>query len=230
MRVIGYTRVSTDRQADDGLGLEIQSQAIQAWVETNGHELVSMASDRGISGAKELDDRPGLADAIGALKDKNADGVVVYRLDRLARDLVLQEQLLAEVRRQGGDIFSTSSAEAGYLADDPDDPSRKLIRQILGAVSEYERGMITLRLKAGRRQKSERGGFAYGSPSFGYRSEGKTLVTDTAEAETRQRILALRAGGATLRTIAGVLEGEGRMPKRSNRWHPESIRRVISAS
>ncbi len=59
--------------------------------------------------------------------DGTVGGIAVYRLDRLARDLVLQEQLLAEVRRMGGQLFTTSAAEAGYLADDPDDPSRRLI-------------------------------------------------------------------------------------------------------
>lgn len=68
-------------------------------------------------------------------------GIFVYRLARLARDLVLQEQLLAEVSRAGGQVFSTSGAEQHYLVDDSDAPSRRLIRQILGAVSEYERSM-----------------------------------------------------------------------------------------
>jgi DNA invertase Pin-like site-specific DNA recombinase len=67
------------------------------------------------------------------------------------------------VRRLGGGAFSTSAAESGYLVDDPDDPSRKLIRQILGAVSEYERAMIPLRLRSGRHRKAKHGGFAYGA-------------------------------------------------------------------
>jgi DNA invertase Pin-like site-specific DNA recombinase len=66
-----------------------------------------------------------------------ADQEVVYRLDRLARDLVLQEQLLAEVWRSG-ELFSTAGGEAN-LHGDPEDPSRRLLRQVLGAVSEYER-------------------------------------------------------------------------------------------
>ena len=47
----------------------------------------------------------------------------------------------------GAEVFSTSDAEQGYLQDDPSDPSRKLIRQVLGAVAEYERAMIRLRLR-----------------------------------------------------------------------------------
>jgi DNA invertase Pin-like site-specific DNA recombinase len=155
-------------------------------------------------------------------------GIVVYRLDRLARDLIIQEQLLAEVRRMGGEVFSTSAAEAGYLTDDPDDPSRKLIRQVLGAVSEYERSMISLRLRTGRRRKAEKGGFAYGSPHYGYRAEGKQLVADEDEQAALARIRELRGDGRSLREIAGVLEAEGFRPKRSQRWHPESLRRIVA--
>jgi hypothetical protein len=65
-------------------------------------------------------------------------------------DLIVQEQILAAIRRLGGEPFTCSAAEAGYVTDDPDEPSRKLIRQVLGAGSEYERSMVSLRLLAGR--------------------------------------------------------------------------------
>jgi hypothetical protein len=52
----------------------------------------------------------------------------------------LQEQLLAEVRQMGAELFSTSAGESALLADDPDDRSRDLIGQVLGAVAEVERG------------------------------------------------------------------------------------------
>jgi hypothetical protein len=54
----------------------------------------------------------------------------------------------------GRERFSTSPSESAFLRDDPTDPSRALIRQVLGAVSEYERKMITVRLRAGRARKA----------------------------------------------------------------------------
>jgi DNA invertase Pin-like site-specific DNA recombinase len=143
--------------------------------------LVLWARDEGVSGSNGLDTRDGLADALEALKSRQAGGLIVYRLDRLARDLVLQEQLLADIRRMGAEVFSTSSAEASYLTDDPDDPSRKLIRQVLGAVNEYERAMIALRLRSGRRKKHDNGGYAYGSPPYGWRAVGRELAEDPEE-------------------------------------------------
>ncbi len=113
MKILVYLRVSTDRQADEGLGLEVQEAACRAWAKAHKHRVVAVLCDRGISGAKDLDDRPALADALTALKAGEAAGIVVYRLDRLARDLVLQESLLAEVRRMGATVFTTSAGEAG---------------------------------------------------------------------------------------------------------------------
>ncbi len=102
MKIVGYVRVSTSTQVEDGFGLAIQKAAVRDWCKANGHKLVTILCDEGISGAKELEDRPGLADALGMLRDKQAQGIVVPRLDRLARDLIVQETVLAEIRRIGG--------------------------------------------------------------------------------------------------------------------------------
>jgi DNA invertase Pin-like site-specific DNA recombinase len=170
----------------------------------------------------------GLADALEALKEGRADGLVVYRLDRLARDLVLQEQLLADIRRMGAEVFSTSRAEASYLTDDPDDPSRKLIRQVLGAVNEYERAMIKLRLRSGRRKKHDSGGYAYGSQPYGWRAVGRELVEHPEEQAALTRMRVLPAGGASYRDVAAALTTEGYQPKRGRVWYPMTVRQILT--
>lgn len=210
------------------MGLDVQEATCRRWAKANGHRVAHEVREEGVSGAKELTDRPALARVLHMLKAGDVEGVLVYRLDRLARDLVLQEQLLAEVRRMGGQVLTTSAAEAGYLADDPDDPSRRLIRQVLGAVNEYERAMIALRLRSGRRAKAERGGFAYGSPALGWRAEGKTLIAVADEQETVNRIMEMHSNGTSLRTICESLNAEGRRTKRGARWHPQTVARVVA--
>lgn len=228
MKIVGYVRVSTATQAEDGLGLDVQKAAIRAWCKANGHRLTSILSDEGISGAKELEDRPGLADALDMIRSRRAQGIVVPRLDRLARDLIVQETILAEVCRVGGEVFSTSPAEASYLTDDPDDPSRKMIRQVLGAVSEYERSMVVLRLRNGRRRKARTGGYASGAPAFGYQARDGDLVELGEEQVTVKRICDLRASGASLRKICSILESEGHRSKRGGtRWQPMAVKRVL---
>ena len=229
MKVVAYLRVSTDLQAEKGLGLEVQERAIKAWAKANGHRVVLWCRDAGVSGSNGLDTRRELPAAIGALSDKEAAGMVVYRLDRLARDLIVQETILAEVRRMGAALFSTSAAESGYLEDDPGDPSRKLIRQVLGAVAEYERAMTRLRLEAGRSRKREKGGYAgHGSPEFGKRAEGGTLVDDPEEQAAIALVARLNAEGKSFREIAAALTAEGHKPKRSATWHPMMVRRIVA--
>jgi DNA invertase Pin-like site-specific DNA recombinase len=225
VKVVGYIRVSTDRQAEEGLGLEVQEAAIRNWANAEGHRVVVVARDEGVSGS--LEDRPGLDDAFASLRERRADALVVYRLDRLARDLILQEQLLAEAWRLGAQVCSTMAGEAGYLSDDPDDPSRRFIRQVLGAVAEYERATIVMRLRSGRRRKAEKGGYAYGAPSFGLTAQNGALEPVEAEQAVLTRIRELRTSGASLRAISAHLEAEGLRAKRGVRWHPTTLARVI---
>lgn len=230
MRVVAYLRVSTDRQAEEGLGLDVQRGAINTWAKSHKHKVVGWFADAGVSGSNGLDSREALPLALGQLKAGEADALVVYRLDRLARDLIVQETLLAEVKRLAGTVFSTAASESAYLIDDPDDPSRRLIRQVLGAVAEYERSMIALRLRAGRRAKSSKGGYAYGSPPFGYRAEGGALVPEEREQAVLARAVQLRSQGNSLRQVATILNAEGLAPKRLGSWHPTSLARVLKRS
>jgi DNA invertase Pin-like site-specific DNA recombinase len=227
VKVVAYLRVSTDRQAEHGLGLEVQEAAIRKWARANGHRIVAWHRDEGVSGSNGLETREALPEALAALQSRAAAGLVVYRLDRLARDLVLQEQLLAEIKRMSAEVFSTSAGEAAFLVDDPDDPSRALIRQILGAVAQYERSMIRLRLRAGRARKRERGYAGDGPPPFGFRAEDGTLVKDVDEQAILGRIRELRADAHSLREIAATLTAEGYRPKRSEVWHPGSLRLIV---
>lgn len=226
LRIAAYIRVSTDRQADDGAGLETQEAAIRAWAKRSGHRIVKVCQDV-MSGRTELADRDGLMCTLAAIESGEADGVVVYRLDRLARDLIIQEQLLAEAHRAGAQVFSTSDSESAVLVNDPDDPSRRLIRQVLGAVSEYERCMITLRMHAGRRRKAAAGGYAGGAPGYGLRASGGALVADQDEAAIVDRMRAMRASGASLRDICAALNDEGVSTKRGGRWSPSAVSRIL---
>lgn len=232
MRVVGYVRVSTDKQAEEGLGLEVQERAVRAWARAHGHRLVALVRDEGLSGSAGVVDRPGLAEAIGMLRarggsGRRAEGLVVARLDRLARDLVLQEQLLAEVWRMGGQVFSTIGGEAAYLQNDPSDPSRALIRHVLGAVAQYERSIIRLRLMAGRQRKAEQGGFIGGRPAYGRRVEDGELCADVDEQETLRRLVQLRREGYSLRRAGEVLMVEGHRPRSAQRWHPKVLATML---
>lgn len=224
MTYLPYLRVSTDRQAENGLGLAQQEKSIRAFLRQQRVRPVRFFEDRGVSGAVE--DRPALGELLAALG--KGDIVVVARLDRLARDLLTQEFLLRDIRQRGADLISCSPAETDYLADDPHDPTRKLIRQVLGAVSEFERALIRLRLQRGRAVKAERGGFAYGSPPYGFRAEGGELVAIPGEQHAVRFAVGLRREGHSLRSIADALSEAGFPSKRGKSWHPATVARLLS--
>lgn len=221
---MAYLRVSTATQAEEGHGLEVQEQAINRWAEREGHTIIASHRDEGISGAKDAGDRPALAAALAAVED-TADGLVVYKLDRLARTLSVQEAVLAQVWKGGGRVWSVDVGEV--LQDDPDDPMRTAMRQMVGVFAQLERAMIAARMRAGRRLKASKGGYIGGQPRFGRRAEGRELVAHESEQETVGRIVQLHAEGRSVRQIIDALEAEGRRAKRGGRWHPETVARVL---
>jgi DNA invertase Pin-like site-specific DNA recombinase len=226
MKLVAYLRVSTDRQAE-GLGLDVQARGIQRWARDNGHRIVLVTRDEGVSGSNGVDGRLGLHDALAAVKHGTAQGVVVYRLDRLARKLTVQEATLAKLWDMGATVFAVDIGEVPR--DDPADPMKTAVRQMVGVFAQLERGMIAARLRSGRLLKAERGGYAgFGAPPYGTRSVAGALVVDPDEQEAVDRAFALRSSGASLRTIAETLTSEGYRPKRTARWHPETLRRMLA--
>lgn len=225
MKIVAYLRVSTAGQAD-GLGLEVQEAAIREWARKHRHRVVAVESDVG-SGANSVDDRPALARALGRLAAGEAAALVVYRLDRLARDVVLQETILADLHRVGLELHSTFAAEDENLIHSPEDPTRQLVRQILGAVADYERQVIRLRLRAGRARKTAAGGYGGGAPPFGWRAEGRELVAVPSEQLTLRTIRKLRDQGMSLRAIGRWLDENGHPPRAATKWHPTSLRNVL---
>jgi DNA invertase Pin-like site-specific DNA recombinase len=228
MRLIAYLRVSTDAQAEHGLGLDIQRRAIRAWAKSQGHRIVHWHSDEGISGSNGVESRQGLLDALNDLEAADAQGLVMYRLDRLARKLTVQEATLARIWSLGCHAFSVDLGEIPQ--DDPDDPMRTALRQIVGVFSQLERGMIAARLRSGRRLKAERGGYAGGAPRYGYKAADGALVPDDDEAATIGRILQMHGGGVGSRGIAAALNADGVPAKRGGTWSSAQVCRVLRST
>lgn len=228
MKLIGYVRVSGAGQVVDGYGLDVQEKAIRSWSRTNGHKLVTIRRDEGVSGTLDAVDREGLSAALLDLAEGRGEGLLIPKLDRLARALTIQEASLAVAWRSGARVFSADSGEV--LQDDADDPMRTALRQVVGVFAELDRRMVVKRLKDGRAAKAETGRKAVGSYAFGSRGEGRgkarDAVPDEGEQQAVKRIKELRGGGESYRAVAAVLDAEGLRPRRAQQWSAAAVRNV----
>ena len=222
MRLIGYTRSSDTREQEESH--TSQETTIRAWARAHGHRIVGVISEpAGTRGTTAK--RAGWADVLNALDDGQGDGIVVRELERLSRDVLVQEQLMRDVWGQGKEVLSTAPSEAD-LRDDPEDPTRRLIRIIIGAVHAHNRDMTVLRMQRGKRRKQQRGGYLGGTARYGYHPVDE-LTPDPAEGKVARRIRRLHQAGLSIRKIADQLNAEQVPAKRGGPWHPTTVARVL---
>jgi DNA invertase Pin-like site-specific DNA recombinase len=234
LRLVLVRRVSTAGQAVDGYGLDAQEADCRRWATpqtTPPIHIVHMVTDgdskAGKSGTTLLDERPGLMTAMQWIADDQADGILAPNLDRLARELTVQEAVLSYVWAIGGRVFTADHGE--HLEDDASDPMRTAMRQMRGVFHQLDRGLIIKRLTEGRAAKGSRGGYAYGSPRFGQRAVDKELTADERENAIAERMERWRdEEGLGVRAIAARANAEGLPSKRGGRWHPATVARVLS--
>jgi DNA invertase Pin-like site-specific DNA recombinase len=207
-----YLRVSGMGQVD-GDGFTRQSGAINRYAVASGLCVVQTFREEGVSGAKDLENRPALQDLLAAIDSGEVRTVLIERLDRLARDLMVQETILGDMRKRGITVISV--AEPDLCSDDP---SRKLMRQIFGAIAEYDKAMIVAKLRGARQRVKARTGRCEGAKPFG---EGE------GHRDTIVRILSLRSAGMAVDTIAATINAEGLPSKTGGKWYGSSVRNVI---
>lgn len=223
-RAVCYLRVSTAGQAVDGYGLDAQEAAIRQYVGHLGYDVVAIIRDEGVSGTLPAHERPGLMQAIGLLGTGDTDTLVIARLDRLARDLTTQEAILAQCWGLCADVHS---ADLGLIhQDDPDDPMRTAMRQMVGVFAQLDRALVIKRLRDGRRAKVATGGKGSGSYPYGWCKSG--------EVPTEQRVLTyirrLRDLGQPWQAIAEDLNVEGLTPRSVARWSAANVAKVARHS
>jgi len=225
-KVAGYIRVSTLTQAEHGHGLAEQAETIREFCGANGYELVAVYEDAGVSGANGIEGREALPQLLADLEAGDFEGVVITRLDRLARDLMLQENILADVRKRAGELLSI--AEPDLCSEDN---TRTLIRQIMGAVAEYEKKLIVARLAGGRKRKVKEGGYSGGWLPVGYTVQGEgrdaEVGVDPKGTAIVRRVFSEYAGGASMREVAEGLQADGVPTQRGGTWAQATVGVII---
>jgi DNA invertase Pin-like site-specific DNA recombinase len=215
IKAYAYLRVSGRGQIE-GDGFTRQLSAIKKYAAANNIKIVRVFREEGVSGTTDWEDRPSFSEMIGIMMSNGVRTVLVERLDRLARDLMVQESVIADFQRKNLTLISVS--EPDLLVDDP---SRILMRQMLGAFFQYEKTLLVAKLRGARQRAKAQNGRCEGRKPYGSRP---------GELVTIERIKALRLTGMAIDKIADTLNAEGIKPRAGTRWHATSIRRVLLAA
>jgi len=215
-KAIGYTRLSTQGQVDDGVSLASQRTKIEAWCLANDYELMAIQEDAGISGTRA--DRDGLQDALAGLSKGMA--LVVYSLSRLTRSTKAMLALSEQLDKKGVDLVSLTEKI------DTTSASGKMVFRLLAVLNEFERDQISERTKAALSYKKAMGE-KYSPLPYGYSELEGRLIAVEAEAKVVAQILMMREEGRTLAFIADHLNQQGIAGKRGGKWYPSTVTYLI---
>jgi DNA invertase Pin-like site-specific DNA recombinase len=215
---LGYIRVSSTGQLD-GDGPERQRNAILAFVSANSELVLDTMFSEAVSGTIDGLDRPEFArllEYIDGNADRRIQFVVIERLDRLARDLMVQEVLIRELAKRQIKLFATDQGLVDLVGGDKD-PTRKLIRQVIGALAEWEKSNLVRKLRVARERVKAAKGWCGGNVSYG---------TLAGEGPVLDLMLSLR-GTMTLRQMADVLNDEGFSKRNGKPWTFNAVGLVL---
>jgi DNA invertase Pin-like site-specific DNA recombinase len=214
-RAFAYLRVSGRGQVE-GDGFSRQLAAIKKYADANGIKIARVFREEGISGTTEWESRPAFSEMMSILLSNGVHTVLVERLDRVARDLLVQESVIGDFRRKALTLVSVS--EPDLLSDDP---SRVLMRQMLGAFFQYEKTLLVAKLRGARQRVKAKTGRCEGRKPYG--------IVD-GEAAIIQEMKRLRAGGTAVDKIAEKLNSDGIRPRAGAKWYATSVYRVLKAA
>ncbi len=179
-------------------------------------------TDIGISGAKGLDKRLGLAEALESLR--KGDELIVAKLDRLARDSYLSAYLQFQVEKRGAKIVSASEETLNG-----DDATSKLLKTIIQAFSEFERQQIRSRIKSTMALKISRNERVSRFPRYGtmFTEDGKHVVEVPEEQDVIRLVKSLKDSGMKITRIKDELERRKiRTAHGNDVWHYQSTRNL----
>jgi site-specific DNA recombinase len=211
----GYVRVSQERAAQKGFGLEAQEADVKRHAEYKRWRLFDVYSENGVSGYKR--ERPALERMLADAKSGKFDVVIFPSIDRVGRSVKDVIEIEGALRGCGvGVIFVREGIDTLT-------PTGELFRNVMASVSQFEGRLIYERLNKGRREKKSQGGYIGGWVSYGYRREKGVLVVVPEEAAVVMRIFQLRAQGYSDKRITVQLNDDGVRSGRGGTWAESSV-------
>jgi len=221
VKAYGYLRVSGKGQIDKD-GFDRQRDTIQRFADQAGITVPRFYEERGVSGTKGEEDRPTFQEMLTDILSNGVRAVIVERLDRLAREYMVQEQLLVYLAAKGVDLWNASTGENITEAVKAD-PMKKAVVQIQGVFAELEKSLLVKRLRSARRRKKETAGKCEGAKGW-----NDTEPERGEEIMRMIRRLRRRPRGCTKQMsyqgVADQLNAEGIRTFKGGKWSAQLVR------
>jgi DNA invertase Pin-like site-specific DNA recombinase len=220
---VAYLRCSGLGQVD-GDTWDRQQAAVRKYAGAHGLVVADddWFRDEGVSGTKDLGDRPGLARLLDRIESNGVRVVLVENATRLARDLMVSEVILAQLRDAGCRVISCDSG-VDLIDESDDDPTRRLIRQVLGAVAEFDRRVTVLKLRAARDRIRRRGGRCEGRKPYGSRPGEAAVLARIRELHRKPH----NGPRRSLQAIADILNVESVPTRTGKPWSKQTLHGII---
>jgi len=223
-KALGYIRVSSKVQATDGNGLLDQADAITAWAQRNGYDIVQWFEDAGVSGELPWKDRPAMSALVQRIATNGIEAVIVHQLDRIGRGKsAVFEDFLTVVSAAGLAVVSVVDGllTADESADEFQNADKDMLLAIKMAIIRQEKRKLVARMNLGRMRAKAEGRRICGEYFY------STDPRKPEEAATLARMRALRAEGLTCYAIAKQLDAEGLKPRKAVKWSPNGVQKIL---
>jgi site-specific DNA recombinase len=215
-----YVRVSTEEQAKEGFSIETQVEKLTTYAKFQGWVNTEIFADEGHS-AKDMH-RPQMERLINLIKEKKIAAVCTMAVDRLSRNLLDMMQFIDLCDKHGTAYICAT------LNFDTSTPIGRMILQILAAFAEFERAMISDRVRTVMSEIAEQNGSYLRKPPFGYAvNEQKHLIIDEEEARWYRFMVEQFLSGLGYYKISKMLNEKEVKTKAGRAWQVTSVRSIL---
>ncbi|MFT8391465.1 MAG: recombinase family protein [Sporolactobacillus sp.] len=229
-KVAVYARVSTIEQAEEGYSIDEQLRLLNLWCADRGYEVYREYTDRGISG-KTIKARPALQRLLDDARQKHFDIVIVWKMNRLARNILDLLNIVTELNHYNIAFRSYSETL------ETETPAGRLQFHMMAAIAEFERGTIAQNVKMGMLARAREGEWNGGNvlgydivklPSEGKKRTHTKLVINPTEAHTVRHIFKLYTSGYGYKSIVNRINHEGLRTKKGNAFAISTIKTILT--
>lgn len=218
MRVVLYMRYSSDRQTEQSI--EGQNRVCTAFCEQQGYEIVDRYIDRATSAFKDTDKRTEFQRMIRDSEKQLWEGIVVYKLDRFARNRYDSATYKARLKKNGVRVISATENIS-------DNPEGVILEAVLEGMAEFYSKELSQKITRGMFESANKCHSIGGHIPLGYKIENKKLVIDEAGAAIVREAFDLYANGATVAEICDTFNTKGYRTAKNAEFNKNSFRSMF---